>query len=145
MKRLCDLYIHYAGLIGAIFCIIPTLVWFIGMFVTIPFREVYLLRLGLCLVIGSAIAAYLNRYGVETWLCKHRSSSGPASIGDGILIGAAVGLGSALLPALTSLIKTNHPEKAKTFIIISYLSVIIIGSVIGGILAAIARKYVSRN
>jgi DNA-binding transcriptional ArsR family regulator len=72
MKRLCDFYIQHAGLIGAIFCIIPTLAWFIGMFITIPFREVYLLRIGLCLVFGSAIAAYLNRYGVETWLCKHR-------------------------------------------------------------------------
>jgi hypothetical protein len=145
MKRLCDLYIRHAGLIGAIFCIIPTLVWFIGMFLTIPFREVYLLRMGLCLIIGSAIAAYLNRYGVETWLCRHRSAGGPATIVDGILIGAAVGIGSALLPALTSFIKTNHPEEAKTFVIISYLSVIIVGSVIGGILAAIGRKYLSRN
>jgi len=145
MKRLCDLYIRHAGLIGAIFCIIPTLVWFIGMFLTIPFREVYLLRMGLCLVIGSSIAAYLNRYGVESWLCRHRSSSGPATIVDGILIGAAVGIGSALLPALTALIRTNHPEEAKTFIIISYLSVILVGAVIGGVLAVIARKYVSRN
>lgn len=145
MKRLCDLYIRHAGLIGAIFCIIPTLVWFVGMFVSIPFREVYVLRMGLCLVFGSAIAAYLNRYGVETWLCKHRSNSGPATIVDGILIGAAVGIGSALLPALTVFIRTNHPEEAKTFVIISYLSVIIVGSVFGGILAAIGRKYISRN
>ena len=145
MKRLCDLYIRHAGLIGAIFCVIPTLVWFTGMFLTVPFREVYLLRLGLCLVFGSAIAAYLNRYGVETWLCKHRSVSGPATIIDGVLIGAAVGIGSALLPTLTVFIRTNHPEAAKTFVIISCLSVILVGVVIGGILAAIARKYVSRN
>lgn len=145
MKRLCDLYIQHAGLIGAIFCVIPTLVWFIGMFLTVPFREVYLLRLGLCLVFGSGIAAYLNRYGVEAWLCKHRSASGPATIIDGVLIGAAVGIGSALLPTLTVFIETNHPEAAKTFVIISYLSVILVGMVIGGILAAIARKYVSRN
>jgi hypothetical protein len=115
------------------------------MFLTIPFREVYLLRLGLCLVFGSAIAAYLNRYGVETWLCKHHNVSGPATIIDGVLIGAAVGIGSALLPTLTVFIRTNHPETAKTFVIIGYLSVIFVGAVIGGVLAAIGRKYVSRN
>jgi hypothetical protein len=145
MKRLCDFYIRHAGWIGACFCAIPTLVWFIATFLSVPFREVYLLRMGLCLVFGSAIAAYLNRYGVEIWLCKHRSASGPATILDGGLVGAAVGMGSALLPTLTVFIRTNHPEMAKTFVIVSYLSVTLAGAVIGGALAVIARKYVDRT
>ena len=93
MKRLCDLYIRHAGWIGAIFCAVPTLVWFVAMLISIPFREVYLLRLGLCLVVGCPIAAYLNRYGVNAWLCKHRSQTGPATTIDGVLVGAAIGIG----------------------------------------------------
>jgi hypothetical protein len=145
MKRLCDLYIRHAGWIGAIFCAVPTLVWFTVMLLSIPFREVYLLRLGLCLVVGSPIAAYLNRYGVNAWLCKHRSRSGPATIVDGVLVGAAIGIGSALLPVLTALVSTNHPEAAKTFIIVSYLSATLAGAIIGAVLASIGRKYVDRT
>ena len=98
MKRLCDLYIGHAGWVGAIFCAVPTLVWFGAMLVSIPYREVYLLRLGLCLVVGCPIAAYLNRYGVNAWLCKHRSPSGPGTMIDGMLVGAAIGIGSPSVP-----------------------------------------------
>jgi hypothetical protein len=145
MKRLCDFYIRQAGWIGAVFCAVPTLVWFTAMLVLIPLREVYLLRLGLCLAVGSPIAAYLNRYGVNAWLCKHRSPSGPATVVDGVLVGAAIGIGSALLPVLSALIKSNHPEEAKTFVIASYLSVTLIGAVMGAVLALIAGKYVDRT
>lgn len=144
MKRLCDLYIRHAGWIGVIFCAVPTLVWFTATLLSIPFREVYLLRLGLCLVVGSPIAAYLNRHGINAWLCKHRSQSGPATVVDGVLVGAAIGIGSALLPVLTALISTNHPEAAKTFIIVSYLSVTFAGAILGAILAAAGRRYVDR-
>lgn len=145
MKRLCDFYIRHAGLIGASYCAIPALVWIIGTSLFVGFREVYLLRLGLCLVSGCTIAACLNRYGVQTWLCKHRSVSGPATIIDGALAGGAIGIGSALLPTLSALIRTNHPEMAKTFIIVTYLSATFAGIVIGAVLAAIGRKYVDRT
>jgi hypothetical protein len=110
MQRLCDYYIRRAGLFGAIYCVIPSIGWFCGVVATAPFREVYLLRLGLCLSFGCAIAAYLNRYGLELWLTKHRSVDGPATIRDGALIGAAIGIGSALLPTLTALIKLITPR-----------------------------------
>ena len=145
MKRGCDFYIRHAGLIGAIYCAITAIIWFVATSLFVPFREVYLLRLGLCLVFGCTIAAYLNRYGVELWFCKHRSISGPATILDGVVVGAAVGVGSALLPALSALIRTNHPEMAKTFVIVTYLSATFVGAVIGAVLAAIGRKYVDRT
>ena len=144
MKRLCELYIRHAGWIGVIFCAVPTLTWFVALLLSIPFREVYLLRLGLCLLVGCPIAGGLNRYGVNAWLCRHRSASGPATVIDGALIGAAVGIGSALLPSLTALVRSNHPEAAKTFIIVTYLSVALVGAAMGAALAAIGRKYVDR-
>jgi hypothetical protein len=144
MKRLCDFYIRHAGLIGAIYCAVPALVWIISTSLCVGFRQVYLLRLGLCLVFGCAIAACLNRYGVNAWLCKHRSTNGPATVLDGALIGAAVGIGSALLPTLTALIRTNHPEMAKTFIIVTYLATALAGAVIGSVLATVGRKYIDR-
>ncbi|MHC4094686.1 MAG: hypothetical protein ACYSU3_01385 [Planctomycetota bacterium] len=142
MKRLCDFYIRRAGLIGVFYCAVPSLVWFIDALLYIPFREVYLLRLGLSLVVGCTITAYLNRYGVEIWLCKHHSANGPATVLDGALVGAAVGIGSALLPMLSVLISSSQPEKAKTIIIITYLSATFVGAVFGAVLATIARKYV---
>jgi len=145
MKRLCELYIRNAGWIGAGFCAVPSLVTFIIALLSIPFRGVYLLRMALCVVFGSAIAAYLNRYGVDTWLRKHRSAGGPATIADGALVGAAIGIGSALLPTLTVFIRTNHPETAKTFVIVTYLVVTLVGAVIGSVLASVARTYVDRS
>lgn len=144
MKRLCDFYIQRAGSIGVIYCAVPNLVWFVAALLSVPFREVYLLRLGLSLVVGCAITAYLNRYGVEIWLCKHHGANGPATVLDGVLVGAAVGLGSALLPTLSVLISSNHPELAKTVIIVTYLSATFVGGIFGMTLAAIARKYVDR-
>ena len=144
MKRLCNFYIRHAGPIGAAYCAIPAIVWILATSALVGFREVYLLRLGLCLVFGCAIAAYLNRYGVNAWLCKHRSTIGPATVRDGALIGAAVGIGSALLPALTALIRTNHLKMAKTFIIVTYLGTALVGAVMGSMLAAIGRKYIDR-
>lgn len=144
MKRLCDFYIRRAGLIGAVYCAIPTLGWFIAALLSVPFREVYLLRLILCLVFGCAIASYLNRYGVEIWLCKHHSANGPATILDGALVGAAIGIGSALLPTLSALISSSHPEWAKTVVIVIYFSATSVGAVFGAVLATIARKYIDR-
>ena len=112
------------------------------MLLFVPFREVYLVRLALCLVVGCPIGAYLNRYSVDMWLVKHHSGSGSAKIFDGTLNGAAVGIGTALLPALTSLISSNHLEMAKTFIIVSYIASALVGGIIGSMVAAVGRKYI---
>lgn len=141
MKRLSDLYIRRAGWVGFFHCAIPALGWFIVMLLFVPFREVYLVRLGLCLAIGGPIGAYLNRYSVDLWLTKHHSDSGPARIIDGTLNGAAVGIGTALLPALTALIGTNHPEMAKTFVIVAYVAAAFVGGIIGTLIAVVGRRY----
>ena len=141
MEKLCDLYIKRAGLVGVFHCAIPSIAWFMGVLLFVPFREIYLVRLGLCLAIGCPLGEYLNRYSVDMWLAKHRSDAGPAKIIDGTLNGAAVGIGTAFLPALTSLISSNHPEMAKTFIIASYVAAAFLGGVIGSMFAAVGRKY----
>ena len=142
MKKLCDLYIKRAGLVGVFHCALPALCWFVSLLVFVPFREVYLVRLALCLVVGCPIGAYLNRYSVDMWLVKHHSGSGSARIFDGTLNGAAVGIGTALLPALTSLIGSNHLEMAKSFIIVSYIASAFVGGIIGTMVAAVGRKYI---
>ena len=142
MNKLCDLYIKRAGWVGVFHCALPAIGWFVSMLLFVPYRDVYLLRLVLCLVVGCPIGAYLNRYSVDMWLLKHRSNTGPATIFDGILNGAAVGIGTALLPALTALISTNHPEMAKTFIIVSYVAAALLGAIIGSMFAAVGRTYI---
>jgi hypothetical protein len=142
MKKLCDLYIKQAGLVGVFHCALPSLGWFVSILLFVPFREVYIVRLALCLAIGCPIGAYLNRYSVDMWLLKHYSDSGPAKVIDGTLNGAAVGIGTALLPALTSLINSNHLEMAKTFIIVSYIASALVGGIIGTMVAAVGRKYI---
>ena len=142
MKKLCDLYIRRAGLVGVFHCALPSFGWFVSMLLFVPFREVYIVRLALCLAVGCPIGADLNRYSVDMWLLKHHSDSGPARIIDGTLNGAAVGIGTALLPALTSLISTNHLEMAKTFIIASYVASALVGGIIGTMFAAVGRKYI---
>jgi len=52
-------------------------------------------------------------------------------------------MGTALLPALTALISTNHLEMAKTFIIVTYLSSAVLGGIIGSLVSAIGRKYIN--
>jgi uncharacterized protein YneF (UPF0154 family) len=143
MKKLCDLYIKKAGLVGIFHCAIPTIGWIAYILLTVPFRDVYLLRLGLCLLIGCPIGAYVNRHSVTMWLAKHQGKFGPAKIIDGTINGAAVGIGTALLPALTALIGTNHLEMAKTFIIAVYVTSAIIGAIIGSMVSAIGRKYIN--
>jgi hypothetical protein len=142
MKRLCEWYIRHAKLIGACYCWIPTLAWFGTMIFLVPFRGIYLLRLVLSLILGGWIAARIDDFGVRLWLMKHRSHEGPATIIDGILIGAGVGVGTTFLPPLTSLIATNHPEEAKLLIILSWSAGIVSGGLIGGLLASIGRRYI---
>ncbi len=145
MKELCYSYIRHAGVIGAIYCAIPSIAWFVVMIVFEPFRAVYVLRILLCLALGCAIAAFLNRRGLDMWLIKHRSPDGPATVTDGTLTGAAIGVGSALLPALSCLILTNHLEMAKTFIIVVYLCSALVGGIFGTFYAVVGRKYIDRT
>ena len=141
MNRLCEIYIRHARLIGAFYCWVPTVAWFAAIMSVVPLREVYLLRLAIAFFVGGYVAARMNDYGVHLWLIKHRSKDGPATVADGILIGAGVGIGITLLPPLSSLIGTRHPEEAKLFIIIAWAAGIVFGGLIGGLLSSIGRKY----
>jgi uncharacterized membrane protein len=145
MKRITDFYIKHAELIGALYCAVPVVLWFVATLVFFRFRGVYVLRLILSIVIGCPLAAYFNRHGLEMWLAKHRGNTGPATVTDGMLNGAAVGMGLAVLPALTSLIGTNHLEMAKTFIIVVYVFSAVAGGIIGALIASIGIKYIERN
>ena len=145
VKRVCAVYIRHAGLIGALYAIVPVALWFGLCLIFIPFREVYLLRLVLSLLVGGGMGAYLNRFGLKLWLLKHRSTEGPATVLDGALIGGAIGAGIALLPPLTALIGSNDLEVAKTFIIVSWLAACFLGLIIGGTLAVFGRAHVERE
>jgi hypothetical protein len=145
MKRLCEWYILHAKLMGAIYCWIPTIAWFGMMMFVVSFREVYLLRLAVALLLGGTIAAWINDYGVRLWLIKHRSQQGPATVMDGILIGAGVGTGTTFIPPITSLIATNHPEEAKLLILVSWSGGVVFGGLIGGMLASIGRKVLDHS
>ena len=144
-QRLADVYLRKAGLIGSLYGIIPVIIWFSFMFILIPFREIYVLRFVLSLVIAGASGAYLNRYGLKLWLIKHNSKLGPATIADGMIIGAAIGFGTAFITPLTSLIGTHHVEEAKWFIIFSWILAVFLGFVWGGIVTAVGGKHISRE
>jgi hypothetical protein len=145
MQRFGDSYIRHARLGGALYCIVPSVAWFVGGLCVIPFREVYLLRLGIAVLVGGWVAAWLHAYGVKIWLIKHRSPAGPATAVDGALIGTAVGGGIQVIPALTAFIATNHPEEAKAIVIGVWLVSLVIGALVGASLASIWGQYVSRS
>lgn len=137
MKRFAEFCMRHPRWMGALYCIVPSIAWLVGAICLVPFREVYLLRVALSVVIGGGVAAGLHEYGVKLWLAKHRCPAGPAGVLDGALIGAAVGWGIQLLPPLTSLIATNHPEEAKTAIIVIWLSSAAIGALVGAAVASV--------
>ena len=145
MQRFGDAYIRRAHLGGALYCIVPSVAWFLGGLCRVPFREVYLLRLGLSVIVGGYIAALLHEYGVKLWLIKHRSPAGPATAVDGALIGSAIGGAIQVLPALTGFIATNHPDETKSVVIGVGLVSLAIGAVIGALLASIWGQYVIRS
>jgi hypothetical protein len=145
MKRLCDWYVRRVAIIGFLYCVVPTLIWFGWLFATQEFRTVYLLRLAISLVVGGAVAAWVNRFGVSLWVIKHRSKAGPATVLDGALIGVATGWASALLPPLTGLIYSNHLELAKLFIIAAWLTAAVVGALVGAILASVGRAHLGRE
>ena len=145
MTHWSEAYIRHAKLAGALYCIVPWAAGFIGLFCTLPFREVYVMRLGLSVVVGGCVAAWLHDYGVKIWLVKHNSKDGPATVVDGTLIGAAVGVSIQILPSLTGLIGTIHPDEAKTIIIGVWLAGIVIGAIVGSVLACVWKRYVSTS
>ena len=137
MLRFAEFSLHHPRWMGAVYCIVPAVAWLVGALCLIPLREVYLLRVALSVVIGGCIAAWLHDYGVKLWFAKRRCTEGPACVLDGALIGAAVGWGIQLLPPLTSLIATHHPQEAKTFIIAAWLISAAIGALVGAALASV--------
>lgn len=145
MKQLCEGYIKNAKLIGALYSIVPTVLWTVILLAMVPFRQVYLLRLALSVVVGGWMGAYFNELGLRLWLTKHRSAEGPGTVMDGAFIGAGIGMVATFFPPLTGLILTHHPEQAKLLIIGAWLGGFLIGGLTGGILAMIGREHMPRG
>lgn len=64
---------------------------------------------------------------------------------DGFLIGSAIGFGMSILPALVNLIYSSGIEETKTLILIVWISATILGAIIGGTLALIAKSNLSQK
>ncbi len=82
MRRIVFGYIRHSALIGALYCLVPTIAGFAILFATVPFREVYVLRLAISIAAGGSLAAFANARGTGLWLAKHRSPDGPATALD---------------------------------------------------------------
>jgi hypothetical protein len=145
MKKLCDLYVAKAGLIGALYCIVPTLIGFAVVFCVAPFRQVYLYRLAIAILVGGPVAAWLNRFGLSLWMIKHTSSKGPATVLDGAVIGWFLGMGMSVIPAFTHFIASNGMDGTKTLVLAIWFIAGIVGAIIGGTLGLIGAKYLDRQ
>jgi len=145
MKKLCDLYVAKAGFIGALYCMVPTLMGFAVMFCVAPFRQVYLLRLAIAVLVGGPVAACLNRFGLSLWMCKHSSPKGPATVLDGALIGWFLGMGMAVVPAFVHFIGSNGMSGTKTIVIVIWFIAGVVGAIIGGTLGLVGSKYLDRQ
>ena len=145
LKRLAAGYLEHVRLVGALYCLIPTLVGFGLTFALVPFRAVYVLRLLLSVAAGLPFAAFVNRFGLRLWLYKHASADGPSTAVDGFFIGGATGFGTALIPSLTNVIGMQHPEKGKTVMIATWLGATVIGAVWGAVLGFVGARHVPRG
>jgi len=135
-QRLASLYVRRTALFGALWCIVPTsIVWIVMLSASLPFRPVYLLRFAVTAVVGGALGAFANSYGVSLWLLKHRSPDGPATVLDGASIGAAVGWITGLAGPLAGFIATDDVEGAKTLVIVAWLAAAVTGTIAGALLA----------
>lgn len=144
MKKLCDLYVAKAEFIGALYCVVPTLFGFAVLFCVAPFRQVYLYRLAIAILVGAPVAAWLNRFGLSLWMIKQSSPKGPATVLDGVLIGLFLGMGMAVIPAFTHCIASSNMNQTKTVIICIWLFGAAGGAIIGGILGLVGGKYLDR-
>lgn len=145
MKRFVEGYVRHARLIGALYSIVPTLAGFAIALLTRPFREVYLLRLVLALVLGGFLSAFLNRWAVGLFLAKHRSKDGPGTVLDGTVLGAGIGFGGALVPPLTTLIQSSHIEEAKWLVLSQWSVGLVVGGIVGTVLAAAMIRHADRS
>ena len=145
MKKLCDLYVAKAGVIGALYCMVPTLIGFVVVFCVMPFRQVYLYRLAIAILVGVPVAAYLNRFGLSLWMIKHASPKGPATVLDGMLMGSFLGMGMAVIPAFTHFIASSNVSRTQTIVLGIWLVAGVVGAIIGGILGMVGRKYLDRQ
>ena len=145
MKKLCDLYVAKAGLIGALYCVSPTLIGFAVVFCVVPFRQVYLYRLAIAILVGGPVAACLNRFGLSLWLSKHTSPKGPATALDGTLIGWFLGMGMAVIPAFVHFIASNGMSETKTVVIAIWFIAGVVGAIIGGTVGWVGTKYLDRK
>jgi len=143
MGGLFGWYVRHARLLGALFCLVPTAIWFSVVVAVNPFREVYLVRLAISVIIGGYLAARANEYGIRLWLAKHRSPEGPATVADGAIMGAFVGLATSLLPPLTGLIASHHLEEAMIYVIASWLFALFNGCWVGALVARSGIKHPS--
>ena len=145
MKKLCDFYVARAELIGALYCVVPTLIGFGIMFCVVPFRSVYILRLAIALFVGGPVAAWLNRFGLSLWMIKHASPRGPATVLDGALIGWFLGMGMAVIPAFTHFIASNGMDGTKTIVLLIWFAAGAAGAILGTIIGSIGVKYLDRQ
>ena len=145
MKKLCDLYVAKAGFVGALYCIVPTLIGFAVMFCVAPFRQVYLYRLAIAILVGGPVAAWLNRFGLSLWLIKHASPRGPATVLDGTLIGWFLGMGMAVIPAFVHFIASNGMSETKTVVLAIWFIAGVVGAIIGGTVGWVGAKYLDRQ
>ena len=145
MKKLCDLYVAKAGIIGALYCMVPTLIGFAVVSCVVPFRQVYLYRLAIAVLVGGPVAACLNRFGLSLWLCKHASSKGPATALDGMLIGWFLGMGMAVIPAFTHFIASSGMDGTKTIVLSIWFIAGILGAIMGWLIGLIGAKYMERQ
>ncbi|PKK91860.1 MAG: hypothetical protein CVV64_00075 [Candidatus Wallbacteria bacterium HGW-Wallbacteria-1] len=135
--RICRFYIDNARLIGFFYCVLPSLIAYGYGFVSVPFRQIYLVRLALTVILGGSIGAIANRMGVELWICKYRSELS-ATVLDGMIIGGVAGSATAMVPAISLLIDSNHIEDAKWLVILSWPLFFLVGAIIGGVIARYA-------
>ena len=145
MKRLCELYVAKAELIGALYCIVPTLIGFGIMFCVLPFRSVYLLRLAIAIFVGGPVAAWLNRFGLTLWMIKHASPKGPATALDGALIGWFLGMGMAVIPTFTHFIASTGTNENTTIILAIWFIASVVGAILGTMIGSIGAKYMDRR
>lgn len=121
--------------------IIPVTFAAIYIYLTLPLRQVYILRFILSVILGGLAGAYSNSYAVTNWLLRVKKKEYVRGILDGGVGGLFAGIGTAAIPPLTGLIYSNHIEEAKTIIIATWIFGAVAGLITGSLLGFIGTKY----